>query len=237
MNRLKNDWITDGLIDFEYKKYILLAYLKNVQQEFNKVELYPSLADLVMHYENLNALKKGQEDIESKFPKQLDGMDLNQFSLIYKKLSEDNEVLKELSSIVEYALPKLKRSLEEGKEIYEFVEEQCEFSPVGLLPLYVDEGYLLISNSTTTETDVYRYHLNIIQSANETYRGIHTSFIKRINRRIGETVESIKLQLAKKFKDLPNPATFSVDARMKFPFTPTLVPVAKRLLVRYVSTA
>jgi hypothetical protein len=31
MVELKQDWLTDGIIDFEYKKYMLLAYLQQVE--------------------------------------------------------------------------------------------------------------------------------------------------------------------------------------------------------------
>ncbi len=236
MERLKNNWITDGLIDFEYKKYLLLGYLKNVQKAFNKVELYPSLSDLIMHYENLLNIKKGQQEMKNKFPKQLHGLDMEKLAIIYKELIEDSGMMKEMEEIVEYSIPMFKNSLNEGKEIYEFVEEQCEFSPVGLLPLYVDEGYLLINNSSKTETNVYRYQMTFIQSANERFRGINTTLIAKLKRGVGQTFENLKSELISKFTDLPNPATFAIQAKMKFPFTPTLEPVAKRLLVRYVST-
>jgi hypothetical protein len=41
MESLKDNWLTDGLIDFEYKQYMLLAYFKSVKESFNRVELYP----------------------------------------------------------------------------------------------------------------------------------------------------------------------------------------------------
>ncbi|PIQ20585.1 MAG: hypothetical protein COW65_14085 [Cytophagales bacterium CG18_big_fil_WC_8_21_14_2_50_42_9] len=47
------NWLTDGLIDFEYKKYQLLAYLKGVQCEFKKKRLYPIFSDVMMHYQNI----------------------------------------------------------------------------------------------------------------------------------------------------------------------------------------
>lgn len=31
MERLDNNWLTQELIDFEYKKYVLLAYFKTVK--------------------------------------------------------------------------------------------------------------------------------------------------------------------------------------------------------------
>lgn len=31
MDNLQKDWLTQGLIDFEYKKYVLLAYLNKAR--------------------------------------------------------------------------------------------------------------------------------------------------------------------------------------------------------------
>lgn len=236
MEKLNRDWITDGLIDFEYKKYILLGYLKNVQAAFNNVELYPSLGDLIMHYENLLSLRKGQEDIRVTFPKEISGIDYERLSLIYKNMLQDDDVMKQLEEIIHFSIPKLEKSLNEGKEIYEFVEEHCELSTVGLLPLYVDEGYLLINDSSKSNTSVYRYHLMKLHQADTVYRGINTSLVESIPKRLGNTFESMKLALIKRFKDLPNPATYSIVSKMKFPLTATLEPIAKRMLVQHITS-
>ena len=53
MEKLSKDWLTQGLIDFEYKKYVLMAYLQRVKTSFERIELYPFMADLVFHYRNL----------------------------------------------------------------------------------------------------------------------------------------------------------------------------------------
>ena len=237
MEKLKHDWLTDGLIDFEYKKYILLSYLQNVKNSFDKTELYPHLADLVHHYQNLVALKENKESLTKNFPAKAEGLDMKKLEIIYHELIQDDEIMKELGDIIEYAVPMFKNSLEEGKEIYEFVERNCELSPVGLLPLYVDEGYLFIHTSTSLDTSIYRYQVTLIQQASENYRGIHVSFVEKLTKGIGETYETLKTGIIKKFKDLPNPATFIIHSKLHFPFTPTLVPVAKRLLVRYISAA
>jgi hypothetical protein len=49
------------------------------------------------------------------------------------------------------------------------------------------------------------------------------------------TYERLKLDLIKKFSDLPNPATYLILSKMKFPFSETLMPVAKRLFVKHIS--
>ena len=40
MKTLGADWITDKHIDFEYKKYVLLDYLQDVNQNFEASKLY-----------------------------------------------------------------------------------------------------------------------------------------------------------------------------------------------------
>jgi len=52
------NWFIEGSIDFEYKKYILLDYLQEINRHFDKSKLYPNLTDLVFHYNNLRALNK-----------------------------------------------------------------------------------------------------------------------------------------------------------------------------------
>jgi hypothetical protein len=56
----------------------------------------------------------------------------------------ENEVISEMQSIMEYALPKFKYSIEEGKELLSKVEKGISIAPIGVLPLYKNEGYLFL---------------------------------------------------------------------------------------------
>src|ERR1043165_8328908 len=144
MENLKDNWLTDGLIDFEYKKYQLLGYLKNVKDSFKRIELYPYLSDLVFHYRNLITLRENKMLIAESFPKEISSENLKKLEINYRKMIEDDNVMREIESIMEYALPQFKTSLDEGSFIYEFVESKCEISPIGLTTLYAKEGYLFV---------------------------------------------------------------------------------------------
>lgn len=232
---LSKDWITQGLIDFEYKKYMLLAYLQTVRKSFSKVELYPYLADLVFHFRNLQQLKHNQLIMRDAFPKELSLEDLQKLELSYKQLVEDDAIMEELSAIIEYALPQFKASLDEGASIYEHVEKQCEIAPIGVTPLYANEGYLFISQPPEKQTDIFRYQVSIYEDSNEQLRSLQTTYLETQVRSLASTYENIKLDLVKRFKDLPNPATFLVVSKAKFPQTETLMPVVKRLFVKHLS--
>src|ERR1044072_5451873 len=103
MEKLPKDWLTQGLVDFEYKKYVLLAYLNTVKNSFNRVELYPFLADLVFHYRNLMAVKENKALIREAFPKEISLEEFHKLELSYRQLIEDDAVMSELQSIIEFA--------------------------------------------------------------------------------------------------------------------------------------
>lgn len=235
MDKLSKDWLTQGLIDFEYKKYVLLAYLKTVKDSFDKVLLYPFMADLVFHYRNLMAVKENKSLIRESFPREISLEELRKLELVYRQMIEDDAVMSELESIIEFAIPKIKDSLKEGSLIYEYVESQCEIAPVGVTPLYAKEGYLFVTLPPQKETNVYRYQVSIFEDSQEQLRSLNTQFIESVEKRQFYTYENIKLDLIKKYRDLPNPAAFLVLSKMKFPIVETLMPVAKRLFVKHIS--
>jgi hypothetical protein len=237
MDELKSNWLTEGLIDFEYKKYQLLAYLQKVKQSFSRVELYPFLSDLVFHYRNLKSISENKELIQEAFPKEISFEKLKDLELTYKKIVEDDSIMKEIEDIISFSLPRVKDHLDEGSFIYEYVESQCEISPVGLSSLYAQEGYLFISQPPQKEADIFRYQVTIFEQSSETMRGINTQFIYNTERNLTNTFEQIKLKLIKEFSDIPNPSTYLITTKLKFPFEETLMPVAKRLLVKYLAKA
>ena len=127
MDTLRHDWLTEGLIDYEYKKYILLAYLMDVKKRFNQSELYPFMADLVFHYRNLVKVRESKKMMYENFPQSLSRADFDKLQLTYEKIINDDEVMDQIEEILRFALPKMKETLEEGKELFEFVEEKGKF--------------------------------------------------------------------------------------------------------------
>lgn len=235
MNTLKHDWLTEGLIDFEYKKYILLAYLKDIKQRFNQTELYPFMADLVFHYRNLIKVKESKELMYDSFPKSLSKADFTKLQLTYDQIVNDDEVMKQIEEILLFALPRVKETLEEGKELFEFVEENIDMEPVGLTPIYSDEGYLLINQDSSFEVAIYRYQMTLFEHSEEKYRSLNTQYLGSEIKKINKTYENIKIDLIRSYTDLPNPATYAAISKLKFPLESTVLPVAKRMLVRNIS--
>lgn len=235
MNTLPKNWITEGLIDFEYKKYQLLAYLQATEREFKAVKLYPSLSDLIDHHRTLKELESGKTELKNLFPKALNGIDLQNAQLRFEPKIEDGNIMEEIAQITAFALPKIQHQIEEGKAIYEFVEDQVEFEPVGLQPIYNREGYILMTRESHSAIHAFRYKSNFLQLAGERFRSISFWLVGVFQHSLVQTLEKLKLHLIREIKELPNPATWRLHSSQSFPIEETLVPIGKRLLLQKVN--
>jgi len=237
MERLDKNWLTEGLIDFEYKKYILLAYLKNIRQNFRVNKLYPYLSDLINHYSNLKNLQKDKLDLASQFPKILKTDELLSYKLTFERLIKDDSISQELEDIMIYAIDEMLGTMKAGKEIYELVEGSMEIIPIGLTSLYRNEGYMLIDHTKSSDIKIFRYQITVFEGPTDTHRAIHTTFVDSIKKGISTTYEHVRLMLVRKNRDISNPATYLINSKYTFPLEETVLPVAKRLLVRHVNVA
>lgn len=236
MTQLAKNWMTDGLIDYEYKKYQLLAYLQEVNKHFEALKLYPFLEDLVIHHQELKLFKTVKAEMNARFPTELYSIDWEKKKLNYRPKVEDSELMNELNLIAEYALMKMQRQIETGNEICESVELQLEMEPVGILPLYKKEGYVLLSRVSKNEVLAFRYKTSLLQNLGETYRVIKMWLVNVFQKSLVNTLEKIKLELVKEIKELPNPATWSVHSKKDFPLEETIIPLSKKLLIQTVSS-
>ena len=231
---LNQNWITEKTIDFEYKKYVLLAFLKEVNENFEIKKLYPHLSELVDHYRQAVAIKENKQNLFNSFPQKMQKIDAEKFRITYEKMMENDSVMSEIESILEYSIPQFQRQLNEGKKIYDYIEEKIHISPVGLVPLYPESGYMMLNDRK--ETKVYEYQITIFEQSTERYRGIQTSYLRAYANSISNTFESIKNELIKENRNLPNPATFAIETEIELPLQETFLPIAKRSLVKYVSS-
>lgn len=227
---MDKNWITEGLMDAEYKQYLLLAWLQKVKKEFKNTRLYPALAQLIIQQQELyqlserrSMLNEGSGDLKS--------LDFRKMRLVYEHINENPELNDYLDALLEFSMPKIEEVILEGKSLYDWADEHLAFDMVGVMPLYCDEGYLMVFEEHVKEVSLFRYNVGKIHLGDEDHRVLQTTFIERKKKKLSETFEQIKLNLSKRFQELPNPATFLIQTSMAIPFEETLMPVAKRRLL------
>ena len=236
MKSLSETWFAEGYIDFELKKYTLLAYLKEVNKYFNESKLYPQLSDIIFHFNNLVAFRENKKFLQEHFPKKLTGIQLEKLQLLYEQMIEDDELMQELEDIINYSAGEMKGTINNGVEIYEMVEDKIIINPIGIIPLDTKEGYFFLNTTSQKQTLVYHYRLSFFEKHDEKYRSMKTAYVNSWYKNFINTFESIKSELIKYRSQLPNPAVYAIHIELGFPVEETILPVAKRSLVKYIST-
>ena len=232
MGELSKNWLTEKHIDFEYKKYLLLSYLQEVKKNFDSTRLYPWLAEIIHHYKEVLCVRENKQHLQKHFPQKLSGM--GAAGLTFENLICDDELLQEIGQIVEYAIPQFENKVEEGKSIYDIVEEHVYIQPVGIIPLNPEIGYMFLKGGNA-ETTAYEYQITFWETASEKYKAIHAHYVKSYEKNISTTFQSMKSELMRENKRLPNPAVYSIESEMELPLEETFLPIAKRMLVRHLS--
>lgn len=229
---LSETWFLEGYLDFELQKYRLLAYLQEVNKHFNENKLYPQLSDIIFHYNNLISFRDNKKLLQDSFPKQLDAVNMQQLELMYSRMLEDDELMHELERITGYALAEMKSTIDNGAEIYEIVEKQLHIEPVGILPLYKNEGYMLLRFGNYAEVHAYSYTVTLFEHKDARYRGVKMNYVDRYEKSVANTYEHIKRDIIRAIRTLPNPAVYCIESALNLPLDETLLPIAKRMLVR-----
>lgn len=232
MATLSENWISEGLIDYEYKKYVLLAYLKKVDEQFREIKLYPSFSELIHHHGKLKTLQTTQRQIKRLFPKNVKKIDFQKMRLEYENRLEESEMMKELNDIVAFALSAIGTHIEEGKTIYDFIEHNLEIEPIGITPIYQREGYAFLTFESSKDVYVYRYSVNLFQSSGDRFRGIALRFVEKVRQSLVNTFQKIKMDMVSKFSDLPNPSAWRIHSAQTVPLNESFLPVSKRLLLK-----
>lgn len=235
MSYLSETWFVEGNIDFESKKYTLLAYLQRINRAFNEHELYPSLSDLVFHYRNLQQFKENKQLLRSQFPKKLTGIQIRKLKGIYQEMMEDDHLMVEIEDIVQYSLQEIQGTMSTGTEFYDYVESKMTIAPIGILPDSNEEGYFFLFDGTQS-IKVYNYRMSIIQRMQDHFRTLRTQFVDEWTRNFVNTYESIKAELLSAKQRMHLPAFYAIETDLAYPIDSTLLPVAKRYLVRHLSS-
>ena len=231
--RLNLNLFTKVRDDVEKRQYIILAELKKISTEFQYYKIYPHLSRLVDIRNTLQDVIDRLADLRNKFPKRISKIDWVNRTIEHEVVFVDGTDLKAVEELITWALPKIDKVIHKGIAIHDYVEKELSVEHVGILPNYKEEGYFFVPDNQELKINLFRFEVSIFQSAEDQYRSLKTKFLKALKQgRAHLSPSSIKLDLIREQKELPNPATYAFDTNLEFPFNQTILPVAKRKLMQ-----
>lgn len=215
-----------GIRDEEGSRYRILGGLQEIRRAFASNRVYPHLADLIHLRAALRRLVEASEPLRPRGS--LKGLDLDEGALRYER---PEGAAAPFDALVVWAMPKIEDAIEEGRAIFDFVEERTAVEAVGIVPSYQDEGYLLVPDGRALR--VVRYGVSLFTRADERFRSLRTASLD--DAPAAAPPHELKRLLTARYPELPNPATYRVATDLDFPVDETMLPVAKRKLLQYLA--
>jgi len=219
--------------DIEASRYRIMSGLKKIHESFAHNRIYPTLGDLIELHTTLQRIAKNSGEISGELPKQITGIDIEKQRIIYEPIELKGAEIKAIEELIAWAIPEIQQAIEAGKTIFNFVDDNLKMEGVGIVPAYIEEGYLLVPDVKSQLLHVMQYEVTIYTGADQKYRNLKTTSLRTLPlNTISTTAGNIKLELIRTNRELPNPATYLFETELDFPFTETILPVAKRKLLR-----
>lgn len=220
--------------DVELSKYKVLSILRKYSDALHKNKLYPALAELISIKNELELLVEQMSLFDAEFVLNLNFADFADDLPNSDNIDYDEDSLQQVSEFINWALPEIKTAIDEGKAIFDFIDENITLTEIGIMPLYKNEGYFFIPDVKHDLMKIYRFEMSLFSTEENPLRTLKSKLVDLISLQAPEAKSPYELKhfLLKKFTDLPNPACYCFDTAVDFPFVETILPVAKRKLVR-----
>lgn len=235
MSALQPDWFTQNWLDSEYQQYVVMAYLQSVQQQFATDRLYPILPELRCHYESARQFAEGKGSLTAAFPRRMRGITGPPPRIDYVLEVPEDTYLAEIDSMLAFALPRFRQAMADGEQRLADIAGSLTLEPIGLMPLQPQEGYLLLCLPGQSAAQVYHFQLTLYADQVPGGRVVRFAYVESVEQGLGNTAERIKLDLIRRYRHLPNPATFRLASERSYPISETLLPIARQLLAKAVA--
>ena len=161
MERLHLNSFLHVAADSQSARHRIFAGLNIYRHELNHNRLFPAFSELVELNTGLCTLLEQHEEFIRDLPRDIESLDWENRIITYKKPSWQCTELQRVLELAEWSLPFIDHLLNEGKEIFDFVEEHPSLEEVGIAPLYRDEGFCFVPEQRAGLFHVRVYHSHL----------------------------------------------------------------------------
>ena len=229
-------WLYQEPIDFEHKKYKLLAYLQKCDKRFDELKIYPDFVELSLHLANLQSISKENTLLITN--KKFNGIDDEILfkDLIPKKTPKlDDESQVEIEKTIKFSGQKIFEAFNTAKSIWNIAHDAISVHIKKNKERLEDgRGYVYFVQKPSEL--VYLWEYEIRKDIDEDHNS--KTFLNLIH--TGNTTDFLFNELIEEksnwnhtdfFKDIP---VFEARCSQTFPFEETFLPMMKRALMSYV---
>lgn len=157
MQILENDWLTNDPIDFEYKKYMLLAYDQHQTKFYDEKKIYPNFTDIVEKVKIVNQFLQNVKALEES------KLEVKDIDWISKKITYSSQIadssLDEIKLIAEYSKEILIELYMKYRNLLDDVDNSITINGCRVEIFNLYDGYIImrgLGKERILEYTVYR---------------------------------------------------------------------------------
>ena len=209
-----------NVTDLEKSKYLLLSKFKLCEKELDESRLYPTYQMLINLYQQLVEVMNRHNKIFGK--EYTDAITEEEMDEKQKLINREIEKSFEL---MHWAFAHLNKNLETGKAIYDFVDESINIESIGINSEYNKQGYFVIPDVSERLMRIIRYEKNL-------YKILKTKEVGNYEMNI-IVIPNEVTRNRMYADDIINRIIYMLNTELSFPFSETILPVAKRKFLNF----
>jgi hypothetical protein len=232
---METDWVFQEPIDFEHKKYVLLAYFKKVDDLLLQNKIYPTFIELSLHLASLQTLVKEKVILSTNktFLSCDDEVLLKE--LTAKSIPELNTEEKlELQKIVHHSATQFLDYFSVVKSYWATIYESIDMTiKRNRKYLTKPKGYIVYTHTNHNHIHVWEYQINELAPNIDEYN-IKISLIYEGNKKelsLNKVIEQYSSFTERESKIAP---VFDFKSTKEYPIDETLLPLFKRRLLAHI---
>lgn len=223
MDTNKFSWLTDGPVDYELKRYKMLAVIQKLTEKLSQNRVWPVIEDVENQLDNLYKTKY-EIEIKDENNRVAKDIDFFNFEIIYEDVENDEvEECRIVDDIVEDAIIEFGDVYMEARTLWREIEKDIHLTWIPKRPSVLNEGYAIIIH----EGICHAYSFIKPTKMNNSWRTLKLEFVK--------SFEFSNTSIVKFYDDYQNEEETLMFCRIGtkvngLPFEDSVLPIAKSVL-------
>ena len=159
MSDMRPHWFLEDPIDFEYKYYVLMAYLMKVKENFNKAGFERYFKNLLSIKRDLESFIKNTEFSQKTLAKMTEEERDNFYNILDKNLDHIGEI----EEIAKNSVLTIDNFLEENNEFYEKYKSLVEVESHCTRYNLWDQGFLIVRKKGEKTMRIFTWFFSIVK--------------------------------------------------------------------------
>lgn len=232
---MDTDWVFQGTIDAEQKKYILLNYFQKLNKNLEEFKIYPMFTELSLHLGNVQTLLNRNQILytEKKFTSFDDELLMNDLKVKdIPKLNDDE--FEEYQRIIRYSQPKLFDYFNIVKSLWMVINEKIYINiKKNKKNLESSSGFFYFEKDS--KIYIWRYSKRKVNKIPNQYR-TKIEIIYQGEKEV-LTISELLFKFSETYKSKKEDKypIFEIVCNDEFPMNETLVPLFKRKVMSYIA--